>query len=134
MRQALTDEELGQAVLRWITITQQLEEIGHQLGRLKAQYAEAQYPDQIETLQDLEPAKQRRAELQQRERELYSQSCHLGNEQANLDERIRATLPVNVWYRMDGHRLRWTGDASPRLTYEEVREGQKAVSVVCAIK
>jgi hypothetical protein len=134
MRQALTDEELGQAILRWITVTQQLEEIGHQLGRLKAQYAEAQYPDQIESLSDLEPAKQRKAELQQRERELYSQSCRLGNEQANLDEKIRATLPVNVWYRVDGHRLRWTGDASPRLTYEEVREAQKAMSGVCAIR
>jgi hypothetical protein len=44
MRQALTDEELGQAILRRIEVTQQLEEIGHQLGRMKAQYAEARYP------------------------------------------------------------------------------------------
>jgi predicted DNA-binding protein len=127
MRQVLTDEELGQAILRWIEVTQQLEKIGHQLGRMKAQYVEAQYPEEIETLQDLEPARQRKAELQQRERELYSQSCRLGNEQANLDEKIRDTLPVNVWYRVDGHRLRWTGDASPRLAYEEVRELEKAV-------
>jgi DNA-binding transcriptional MerR regulator len=126
MRQSLTDEELGQAMLRWIEVTQQLEEIGYQLGRIKAQYAEAQYPEEIRTLQDLEPARQRKAELQQRERELYSQSCRLGNEQANLDEKIRATLPVNVWYRVDGHRLRWAGDASPRLAYEEVRELEKA--------
>jgi hypothetical protein len=126
MRQALTDEELGQAILRWITVTQQLEEIGQQLGRMKAQYAEARYPEEIKTLQELEPAKQRRAQLQQRERELYSQSCRLGNEQANLDEKIRAMLPVNVWYRVDGHRLHWTGDASPRLAYEEVRELEKA--------
>jgi hypothetical protein len=126
MRQALTDEELSQAIQRWITVTRQLEEIGHQLGRIKAQYAEARYPNEIRSLQDLEPARQRKAELQQRERELYSQSCHLGNEQANLDEKIRATLPVNVWYRVDGHRLRWTGDASPRLSHEEVRELEKA--------
>jgi hypothetical protein len=96
------------------------------LGRIKTQYAEAQYPDQIESLSELEPARQRKAELQQCERELYSQSCRLGNEQATLDECIRATLPVNGWYRVDGHRLRWTGDASPRLTYEEVRELEKA--------
>jgi chromosome segregation ATPase len=126
MRQALTDEELGRAILRWIAITQQLEEIGHQLGRLKAQYAQAEYPDQIESLEDLEPVKRRRRELTARERDLRSQSCRLGNEQANLDEKIRATLPVNVWYRVDGHRLRWTSDASPRLAYEEVRELEKA--------
>jgi hypothetical protein len=134
MKQALTDEELGQAILRWITVTQQLEEIGHLLGRIKARRAEAQYPEEIESLQELGPAKQRKAELQQRERELYSRSCRLGNEQANLDEKIRATLPVNVWYRVDGHRLRWTGDASPRLVYEEVREKEKAVSGACAIR
>jgi hypothetical protein len=126
MRQALTDEELGQAILRRIEVTQQLEEIGHQLGRLKAQYAQAQYPDQIESLEELEPVKRRRRELTVRERDLRSQSCRLGNKQANLDEKIRATLPVNVWYRVDGHRLRWTGDASPRLSYEEVRELEKA--------
>jgi hypothetical protein len=126
MRQALTDEELGQAILRWITVTQQLEEIGHQLGRLKAQYAQAQYPDQIESLEELEPVKRRRRELTVRERDLRSQSCRLGNEQANLDEKIRATLPVNVWYRVDGHRLRWTSDASPRLVYEEVRRLERA--------
>jgi hypothetical protein len=34
-------EELGQAISCWITVTQQPEEIGHQLGRIKAQYAEA---------------------------------------------------------------------------------------------
>jgi hypothetical protein len=134
MRQSLTDEELGQAILRWITLTQQLEEIGHQLGRMKAQYAEAQYPEEIESLSDLEPVKRRRRELTARERDLRSQSCRLGNEQADLDERIRATLPVNAWYRVDGHRLRWTVDATPRVSYEEVRERRKAVSGVCAIK
>jgi hypothetical protein len=65
--------------------------------------------------------------LTARERDLRSQSCRLGNEQANLDEKIRATLPANAWIRADGHGLRWTGDASPRLAYEEVGERQKAV-------
>jgi hypothetical protein len=126
MRQALTDEELGQAILRWIAVTQQLEEIGHQLGRIKAQYVQAQYPEEIKSLEELEPTNRRRRELSARERDLRGQSCRLGNEQANLDEKIRATLPINVWYRVDGHRLRWTGDGSPRLTYEEVRELERA--------
>ena len=35
-----------------IEVTQKLDEIGQQLGRIKAQYAQLQYPDEIETLND----------------------------------------------------------------------------------
>ncbi len=128
MTEKLKDEELRPAILRWIEVTQQLDEIGHQLERIKEQYGELQYPDEIESLSELEPIDRRKRELAAREHDLRGRSCRLGNEQANLDERIRATLPVNVWYRVDGHRLRWISEphATPRLVYEEVEELEMA--------
>jgi len=122
----MTEQEFQIAVERWIEVTQQLDEIGHQLGRIKEQYAELQYPAEIESLSELETTDRRKAELAAREHDLRSRSCRLGNEQAKLDERIRATLPINVWYRVDGHRLRWISDTTPRLVYEEVTELEMA--------
>jgi chromosome segregation ATPase len=124
----LTDKELRQSILRWVEVTQQLDEVGRQLGRIKAQYAQLQYPGEIETLTELEPINRRRRELTAQERDLRSQSCRLGNEQANLDEQIRATLPINVWYRVNGHRMRWISEphSSPRLVCEAVRERELA--------
>jgi len=122
----LTDEELGQAILRWIEVTQQLDQIGHQLGRIKQQYGELNYPDEIESLAELEPVNRRKRELAAREHDLRGRSCRLGNEQAKLDDLIRATLPINVWYRLDGHRLRWISDTTPRLVYEEVKQLEMA--------
>ncbi len=123
MADSLTDQELRQAILRWIDLTQQLEQVGHQLERIKEQYAEFQYPVEIENLAELEPIDRRRRVLAARERDLISQSCRLGNEQAALDDQIRATLPINVWYRVNGYRLRWVSErhATPRLVYEEVK-------------
>ena len=128
MVEKLTDEELGQAILRWIEVTQQLDQIGHHLGCIKEQYTELKYPAEIESLSELEPVDRRKRELAVREHDLRGQSCRLGNEQAKLDDLIRATLPVNVWYRVDGHRLRWVSEphATPRLVYEEVRELERA--------
>jgi len=128
MAKKLTDEALRPVILRWIEVTQQLDEVGHQLGRIKEQYAELRYPDEIESLSELEPVSRRKRELAAREHDLQGRSCRLGNEQAKLDEQIRATLPINVWYRVDGHRLRWVSEphATPRLVYEEVRELEKA--------
>jgi len=128
MAEKLTDEELRPAILRWIEVSQQLDEIGHQLGHIKEQYAELQYPDEIEGLLELEPIDRGKRDVAAREDDLQSRSCRLGNEQARLDEQIRATLPINVWYRVDGHRLRWVSEphATPRLVYEEVRELKKA--------
>jgi hypothetical protein len=125
----LTDKELRQSIVRWVEVTRQLDEVGRELGRIKAQYAQLQYPDEIETLTELEPIKRKRKELTAQERDLRGQSCLLGNEQANLDEHIRATLPINVWYRVDGHRLRWISEphASPRLVCEVIREMEMAV-------
>ena len=124
----LTDEALCQAILRSIEVTRQLGEIGHQLGRIKEQYGELKYPDEIGSLSELEPVDRRKRELAAREHDLRSRSCRLGNEQARLDEQIRATLPINVWYRVDGHRLRWVSEphATPRLVYEELRELEMA--------
>jgi hypothetical protein len=125
---ALTDEELGQAILRWIELTQQLEVIGHKLGRIKDQYADLPYPDEIESLAELEPVNRRKRELAAREHDVRGRSCRLGNEQAKLDDLIRATVPVNVWYRVDGYRLRWVSEphATPRLVYEELEELERA--------
>jgi hypothetical protein len=119
----MTEREFQIAVERWIEVTQQLDEIGHQLGRIKEQYAELQYPDEIESLAELEPVDRRKRELGAREHDLRGRSCRLGNEQAKLDDLIRATLPIKVWYRVDGYRLRWVSEphATPRLVYEEVR-------------
>ena len=50
MVEKLTDEELGQAILRWIEVTQQLDQIGHHLGCIKEQYTELKYPAEIERL------------------------------------------------------------------------------------
>jgi len=124
MAERLADDELRPAILRWIEVTQRLDDIGRQLGRIKEQYAELRYPDEIERLSELEPIDRRKRELAVREHDLHGRSCRLGNEQANLDEQIRVTLPINVWYRVDGHRLRWLSEphATPRLVYEEVRE------------
>ena len=128
MTEKLKDEELRPAILRWIEVTQQLDEIGHQLGHIKKQFGELHYPAEIERLSELESTDRRKGELAAREHELRSRSCRLGNEQAKLDERIRATLPINVWYRVDGHRLRWISEphATPRLVYEEVKELEMA--------
>ena len=122
----MTEREFQIAVERWIEVTQQLDEIGRELGRIKEQYGELKYPAQIETLAELEPVNRRKRELAVREHDLRGQSCRLGNEQAKLDDLIRTTLPVNVWYRVDGYRLRWVRDATPRLVYEEVRELEMA--------
>jgi hypothetical protein len=124
----LTDKELRQSILRWVEVTRQLDEVGRQLGHIKAQHAQLQYPDEIETLKELEPIDRRKKELNAQERDLRSQSCRLGNEQANLDEQIRATLPINVWYRVDGHRMRWISEphASPRLVCEGIGEMEMA--------
>jgi hypothetical protein len=124
----LTDNELRQAILRWVEVTRQLDDVSRQLGHIKQQYAQLQYPDEIETLTELEPINRRRKQLTVQERDLRSQSCRLGNEQANLDEQIRATLPINVWYRVDGHRLRWINEphTSPRLVCETMREMEMA--------
>jgi len=129
MAEKLTDEELRPAILRWIKVTQQLDEVGHQLGQIKEQYAELQYPDEIKGLSELEPVDRRKRELALQEHDLQGRSCRLGNQQARLDEQIRATLPINVWYRLDGHRLRWVSEphATPQLVYEEVGELEKAV-------
>jgi hypothetical protein len=120
----MTDRELQIAVERWIEVTQQLDEIGHQLGRIKEQYAELQYPAEIDSLTELEPIDRCKRELAAREHDLRGQSCRLGNEQAKLDDLIRTTLPVNVWYRVNGYRLRWVSEphATPRLVYEEAEE------------
>jgi hypothetical protein len=128
MAEKLTDETLRPAILRWIEVTQQLDEIGYQLGRIGEKYAELQYPDEIERLSELEPIDRRKQELALQEHDLQGRSCRLGNEQARLDEQIRATLPINVWYRVDGHRLRWVSEpySTPRLVLEEVREMERA--------
>ena len=124
----MTEREFQIAVERWIEVTQQLDEIGRQLGRIKDQYAELKYPDEIESLSELEPINRRKRELSARQHDLHGQSCRLGNEQARLDDLVRATLPVNVWYRVDGHRLRWISEphATPRLVYEELTELEMA--------
>jgi hypothetical protein len=93
---------------------------------IKEQYAELQYPAEIESLAELEPVNRGKRELAAREHDLKGRPCRLGNEQAKLDELIRATLPVNVRYRVDGYRLRWVGDTTPQLVYEEVRELERA--------
>ena len=126
MAEKLTDEALCQAILRWIEVTQQLDEIGHQLGRIKEQYGELKYPAEIASLAELEPLNRRKRELAAHEHDLRGRSCRLGNEQARLDDLIRATLPINVWYRVNGHRLRWVSDSTPRLVYEEVQELEMA--------
>jgi len=128
MAEKLTDDELRPVILRWIEVSQQLDDIGRQLGHIREKYAELQYPDEIERLSELEPVDRRKRELAAHEHDLQGRSCRLGNEQAKLDDLIRATLPVNVWYRVDGHRLRWVSepDATPRLVYEEVRELEMA--------
>jgi hypothetical protein len=124
----MTDREFQIAVERWIEITQQLDQVGHKLERIKDQYAKLQYPDEIQSLAELEPIDWRKKELAVDEHDLRSKSCRLGNEQATLDDQIRATLPVNVWYRVNGYRLRWVSErhAMPRLVYEEVRELEMA--------
>ena len=88
----LTDDELRPVILRWIEVTQHLDEIGYQLGRIGEKYAELQYPDEIERLSELEPIDRRKQELALQEHDLQGRSCRLGNEQARLDEQIRATL------------------------------------------
>ena len=124
----MTEQEFQIAIERWIEVSQQLDQIGHRLGRIKDQYAELKYPDEIESLAALEPVNRRKRELAAREHDLRGQSCRLGNEQARLDDLIRPTLPVNVWYRVDGYRLRWVSDpySTPRLVYEEVEELEMA--------
>jgi len=36
------------------------------------------------------------------------------------------SISANVWYRLDGHRLRWISDTTPRLVYEEVKQLEMA--------
>ena len=127
-RRALTDKELRRSILRWIELTHQLEQVAHQLEHIKDQYANLPYPTEIESLRELDPIVRRRTQLSLDERDLRSQSCRLGNEQAAMDDQIRATLPINVWYRVNGFRLRWVSErhATPRLVYEDVRELEMA--------
>ena len=76
-KQPLTDEDLRQAILRWIDLTEQLEQVAHQLERIKEQYAEFQYPVEIESLAELEPIDRRKRELALDEHDLRGVKLHL---------------------------------------------------------
>ena len=78
MAEKFTDEELRPAILRWIEVTQQLDQIGHKLGRIKEQYGELQYPAEIESLSELEPIDRRKRELGARQHDLRGQGSSFG--------------------------------------------------------
>jgi hypothetical protein len=119
----MTDQEFRALCEKWIETYLASIEASRQYGSLSAQLELTPMPRAVESLAVALDAHRRMEDTRELCQAAYARSRALSAQAAELDARIRATLPADVWYRVNGKGIRHQmGVATQIVDWEEVLE------------
>ncbi len=119
----MTDQEFRALAEKWMETYLASIEASRQYGSLSAQLELTPMPRAVESLDVALDAHRRMEATRELCQAAYAKSRDLSAQAAELDARIRATLPGDVWYRVNGKGIRHQmGVATQIMDWEEVLE------------
>ena len=117
----MTDQEFRALAERWIETYQASIEASRIYGGLSAKLALTVMPRAVECLDDAVNAHRRMEDTRELCHAAYHKSRDLTAQATELDAQIRATLPADVWYRVNGKGImHQMGVATQVMDWEEV--------------
>jgi len=119
----MTDQEFRALAEQWMQAYLNSIDASREYGALSAELDFTPMPRVVEHLEEATDAQQQRELLQIRSKAAWARSKALAAKAAELDVQIRAILPCNVWYRVNGKGIMHTfGVATQIMDWEEVLE------------